>query len=97
VLDPDVVFRIDRGRLPAAARGPAEVRGAAALAETVLARGTPFAPFARPAIVNGAAGLVVAPGPYPVAVVGFTIAEGRIVEIDLIADSRKVRPAVPDE
>jgi RNA polymerase sigma-70 factor (ECF subfamily) len=91
VLDPDVVFRIDRGTLPAAAREPAVVRGAAEVAQQVLARGTPFARFARPAIVNGAAGVVVAPGPRPIAVVGFTIAEGRIVEIDLIADPQKLR------
>ena len=48
----------------------------------------------RPAVVNGAAGLVIVPGARPVAVVGFTIAEGRIVEIDLIADPEKLRTVV---
>jgi RNA polymerase sigma factor (sigma-70 family) len=91
VLDPDVVFRIDRGMLPAAAREPAVVRGAAEVAHYALARGAQVAEFARPAIVNGTAGLVVAPGARPIAVVGFTIAEGRIVEIDLIADPQKLR------
>lgn len=91
VLDPDVVFRVDRGRLAAAEREPAVVRGAAEVAQVVLARGTPFAPFARPAIVNGAAGVVVARGPRPIAVVGFTVADGRIVEIDLVADPEKLR------
>jgi RNA polymerase sigma-70 factor (ECF subfamily) len=41
-------------------------------------------------MVNGAAGLVVVPGPRPIAVVGFTIAGGCIVEIDLIADPDKL-------
>jgi len=97
VLDPDVVFRLDRGKLPAAAREPAMVRGAAEVAQYVLARGAPLAQFARPATVNGTAGVVVAPGPRPIAVVGFTIAEGRIVEIDLIADPDKLQALTLDE
>ena len=97
MLDPDVVFRIDRGRLPVAAREPAVVRGADEVAQTVLARGARFAPFARPAIVNGAAGLVVVPGRRPIAVVGFTSAEGRIVEIDMIADPDKLRALELDQ
>jgi RNA polymerase sigma-70 factor (ECF subfamily) len=36
--------------------------------------------------VNGAAGIVVAPGGKPRAVVGFTVAGGRVVAIDLVAD-----------
>jgi RNA polymerase sigma factor (sigma-70 family) len=90
VLDPDVVLRADRGALPAAERRPAVVRGAAAVAQQV-GRFARLQRFARPAVVNGAAGLVVAPGPRPIAVVGFTIAEGRIVEIDVIADPEKLR------
>jgi RNA polymerase sigma factor (sigma-70 family) len=96
VLDPEVVFRADRGRLPAAARLPGLVRGAAEVAEEVLTRGAPFLPHCRPAIVNGTAGLVVAPGRHPIAVLGFTIADGRIVELDLIADPHKLRPTAPD-
>lgn len=91
VLDPDVVFRLDLGRLPAAAREPAVVRGAAEVAEFTVARGPQFARFCRPATVNGAPGLVVVPGARPIAVVGFAIAEGRIVEIDLVADPEKLR------
>ena len=52
--------------------------------------GPPFARFARPALVNGAAGLVVAPGSRPISVVGFTVADGRIVAIDIIADPHKL-------
>jgi hypothetical protein len=34
---------------------------------------------------------VIAPGPRRIAVFGFTVAEGRILEIDLIADPEKLR------
>jgi RNA polymerase sigma-70 factor (ECF subfamily) len=60
------------------------------VAEQLLTRAPRFARFARRAVVNGAAGLVIVPGHRPVAVVGFTIAEGRIVELDLIADPEKL-------
>ncbi len=88
VLDPDVVFYVDAGGAPPLARGP--VVGAEAVARNVLARGRPFARYARQALVNGAPGFVVAPGGRPRAVVGFTVAGGRIVEIDLIADQSKL-------
>ena len=91
VLDPDVVFRADRGRLRVAARQPAVVRGAAEVAQQVLTRGARLASYARPALVNGTAGLVVVPRRRPIAVLGFTVARGRIVELDLIADPDKLR------
>jgi RNA polymerase sigma-70 factor, ECF subfamily len=87
VLDPDVVFRIDTGGT-AAARDP--ISGAEAVARQILARGTPLAPLARPAIVNGGAGAVVAIRGRPFAVVGFTIAGGRILAIDLVIDPAKL-------
>ena len=90
VLDPDVVFRADRGRMVIAGARPVST-GAAAVAEQVLARAPRFASFARPAIVNGSAGLIVVPHDRPIAVIGFTIAQGRIVEIDLVADPDKLR------
>jgi RNA polymerase sigma factor (sigma-70 family) len=93
VLDPDVVFRIDSGSRTQLARPP--VHGAEAVADQVLARGTPMARYAQHAIVNGAAGVVVAPGGRPLAVVGFTIVEDRIVAIDLIADPDKLARIVP--
>jgi RNA polymerase sigma factor (sigma-70 family) len=86
VLDPDVVFRIDTG--PRGDRLP--VVGAKAVAERILARGSRLAPHARPAIVNGNAGVIVVPGDKPVAVVSFVVAEGRVTEIDLIANPEKV-------
>ena len=89
VLDPEVVFRADRGRL-AVAGGRPLVSGARAVAEQILARAPRFIQFARPATVNGAAGLVVVPRDRPIAVIGFTIARERIVEIDLVADPDKL-------
>jgi RNA polymerase sigma factor (sigma-70 family) len=88
LLDPDVVLRVDRGAAPAGASQ--EHRGLPAVAEQVrtFAR---FAEFARPALVNGAAGVVVAPRGRPFAVAGFTVAGGRIVEIDLLADPARLR------
>src|SRR5215475_13684394 len=59
VLDPDVVFRLDAGGVTPRARPP--VVGAEAVARQILARGAPFAGFARPAIANGGAGLVIVP------------------------------------
>jgi RNA polymerase sigma-70 factor (ECF subfamily) len=88
VLDPDVVFRIDAGGIAPPARPP--VQGAEAVARQVLARGTPLAPLARPALVNGAAGAVVVVGGKPFAVVSFAVRNGRIAEIDLIADATKL-------
>jgi RNA polymerase sigma-70 factor (ECF subfamily) len=86
VLDPDVVFRIDAGGLPPRARPP--VVGAEAVARQVLSRGAAFAPHARPAVVNGGAGVVVV---RPFAVVGFTVSAGRIAAIDLVAHPEKLR------
>jgi RNA polymerase sigma-70 factor, ECF subfamily len=89
VLDPEVVFRVDTApgdRLP--------VRGAKAVARTILERGRPFAPLARPAIVNGAAGAVVMPGRRLIAVIGFTVADGRIAEIDVVANPERLRGAL---
>jgi RNA polymerase sigma-70 factor (ECF subfamily) len=87
LLDPDVVLRVDRGVRPDASR---EFRGVAAVAEQVRSFAR-LARFARPALVNGAAGVVVAPAGRPVAVTGFTVAHGRIVEIDLLADPDRLR------
>jgi len=87
VLDPEVVFRADVGRREA--RMP--VAGAANVARTILARGSRLAPYARPAIVNGNAGLVIVPQRRPVSVVAFAVAAGRVVEIDVIADPSKIQ------
>jgi RNA polymerase sigma-70 factor (ECF subfamily) len=93
ILDPDVVFRLDGGPLGPRSRPP--VVGAAAVARQVIERGTPFAAHARPAVVNGAAGVVVAPGSTPIAVVAFAVSAGRIAEIDVLVDPERLRRVVP--
>jgi RNA polymerase sigma factor (sigma-70 family) len=85
VLDPDVVLRADRAAVSAGAQR--EVRGAAAVADTFSGR----ARFARPALVNGAVGAVWAPGGRPRVVFGFTISDGKVVEIDILADPERLR------
>jgi RNA polymerase sigma factor (sigma-70 family) len=78
ILDPDVVFRV-RGRVQRA-----EVHGAEDVARTVLERGTPFAHLGRPALVNGAAGVLVGSRERPLAVAAMTVRHGKIVSMDVI-------------
>ena len=87
VLDPDVVLRADAGAVPAGASRV--VRGADAVAKMALAFAQ-LGPFARPALVNGAAGIVAAPGGRPVSVLGFTVRGGKITEIDILADPERL-------
>jgi RNA polymerase sigma-70 factor (ECF subfamily) len=94
VLDPDVILRVDGGpdaprpfaRPPlvgaeAVARGATTFRGAADRVE--------------PVIVNGAPGMLVR-FPARSLVAAFTVANGRIVAIDIIADPAKLRGLPPD-
>jgi RNA polymerase sigma factor (sigma-70 family) len=88
LLDPNAVLRADWGaRRPAAA---GVIQGAAAIARQALMFANPTARL-HPARVNGAAGVVVTVAGRPFAVMGFTVVEGKIVEIDAIADPERVR------
>jgi RNA polymerase sigma factor (sigma-70 family) len=89
VLHPDVVLRADTGGSPERAR-PTFV-GADAVAGQALGFGQQFIHFGRVALVNGAPGIVIAPGETAVAVASFTFADGRIVGIDVVADQGKLR------
>jgi RNA polymerase sigma factor (sigma-70 family) len=80
LLDPEVVLRADQVAVQTGA--PSEVRGAIDVAKTFAGR----ARVAKPALVNGLAGLVWAPSGRPRVVFGFTITDGKIVAIDLVAD-----------
>jgi RNA polymerase sigma factor (sigma-70 family) len=84
VLDPEIVFRADRH--PDLAPGFVEISGAEEVASIVLARGTPFAPFAQPAIVDGQVGAVVVIDERLRSVVKFTISGERVVAMDLTID-----------
>jgi RNA polymerase sigma factor (sigma-70 family) len=88
VLDPDVVLRSDYGtRRPGA---PKVFHGVAAVAEQSLIGALPGAQL-HDALVNGAAGVVITVHGRPFAVMGFTVARGKIVEIDAIADPERVQ------
>lgn len=87
LLHPDVVLRADfsPGR-PAASR---MIRGAAAVAQAARRGASPAAQL-LPALVNGAAGMVISVHGRPYAVMGFTVSAGTIIEIDVIADAGRV-------
>jgi RNA polymerase sigma-70 factor (ECF subfamily) len=66
---------------------PSEVRGAEAVAELAMRGG---ARAARPALVNGAIGAIVAPRGRLLMVLDFTIRDGTILAIDAIADQERL-------
>ncbi|QVQ52751.1 RNA polymerase sigma factor SigJ [Spiractinospora alimapuensis] len=88
VLHPDVVLRADggarRSRATMTVRGAHEVARRAALARRL-------APFARPALVNGTAGVVAIPGGTVLSVLGFTVVEGRIAALDILYDPDRLK------
>ena len=84
VLDPEVVFRPDR--VAAQMGGTGEIRGAAAVANTFKGR----AQAARPAVVDGALALAVIMGGRLRIVLRLTIADGRIREIEAVADPARI-------
>ncbi|HEY9408226.1 MAG TPA: sigma-70 family RNA polymerase sigma factor [Jiangellaceae bacterium] len=84
MLDPDVVLRADDAAVLVGAAK--EVRGAAAVAGTFSGR----AKAARLALVDGVAGAVWSTHGEPRVVFGFTIEDGKIVEIELLADPERL-------
>ncbi len=87
VLDPNVVLRSDGGERRRAVSFVR--RGAAEVARSAIAFALPHA-VRRPALVNGAAGVVVVTNGRPFAVMGFTVARGKIVEIDCVLDPERL-------
>ncbi|WP_437611096.1 sigma-70 family RNA polymerase sigma factor [Sorangium sp. So ce834] len=88
VLAPDVVRRADRAALRGGAE--AEVRGARRVAEET-ATNAGRARFARPALVNGAVGVVVAPRGRLQLVLEVAIEGGRVAAIDVIGEPARLR------
>jgi len=92
VLDPDVVLRADAGArtdLSALVRGAAEVAGRALMFRRLAYE-------QRIVSVNGGIGVLSLADGQPAALVAITVADGRIVEIDILADpARLARLAVP--
>ena len=83
VLDPDVVERVDAGTARPDISGM--VRGARVVAGRAIMFDQP-SPRLRPVLVNGAAGVVVIVRGRPFAVMAFTVSDGTIAEIDVLAD-----------
>src|SRR6266699_5778375 len=85
ILDPDVVFRADHVAVSAGASG--EMRGAASVAQQFVRR----AQGARPALVDGAVGLVVVRQGRLFLVLNLTFTNGKITEINAVADPARLR------
>lgn len=86
VLDPDVALRGDEAALRMGARTgwlTAELHGAQAVAEQFVGR----AQAAQLALIDGLPGAVWATGGIPRVVFEFTVQDGKVVEIDLVADA----------
>ncbi|WP_353649244.1 sigma-70 family RNA polymerase sigma factor [Nakamurella sp. A5-74] len=84
VLDPSVILRA-HGR-----DGVTELRGADRVARGAVAARA-WASTVRPALINGAAGVVAFDGDIPFAVLAFTVTDGRIVNVDVFNDRDRVQ------
>jgi RNA polymerase sigma-70 factor (ECF subfamily) len=88
VLHPDVILRVDFGpSRPGASR---VVRGAAAVARQARLGANPAA-LLHPALINGAAGVVITLHGQPHGVMAFTVVNDQVVELDIIADPERIR------
>ena len=94
VLHPQVMLRSDGGELRASAT--AIIRGPRAIASQAMMF-TSFAPYRKDAWINGAAGVAIV-GPHgPISVMAFTVVDGIIVEIQVIADPGRLTALLPDD
>jgi RNA polymerase sigma factor (sigma-70 family) len=84
VLDPDVVLRAHRRD-----GDPLTLHGAVRVAEGAMSARR-FAPYVRPALINGAAGVVAFDGEQPFAVLAFTVVNDHAVAIDVFNDPELV-------
>jgi RNA polymerase sigma factor (sigma-70 family) len=85
VLDPEVVLRVDQG-----AAGSRELRGATTVAENAMA----FAGLGlemRPVLINGVAGVVSFLDGQPFSIGAVTVRDGKIVEVDILADPERLQ------
>jgi RNA polymerase sigma factor (sigma-70 family) len=87
LLDPEVELRIDGGTLRAEAS--LVLHGADAVASHTATYAS-LHPFVRPALVNGAAGAVVAPHGRLFSMMAFTMTQGKTVRIDALADPERL-------
>lgn len=89
VLDPDVVLRADSGPLVGGAAASKLVRGAAAVARQALTFAR-FAASSRLVLINGEVGVVALLDGQPMSVMGVTVADGRIVAMNILADPERL-------
>ncbi len=88
VLHPEVILRVDFGPShPGASR---VVRGAAAVARQARLGANPMA-LLHPALINGAAGVVITLDGEPHGVMAFTVVNDQVVELDIIGDPERIR------
>jgi RNA polymerase sigma factor (sigma-70 family) len=87
VLDPAVVLRADAGTGPL---GPSRLISGAPDVVAQARRFAPLARFAHPVLVNGTPGFLIARGGQPVALIGLAIRDGKITEIDILADPERL-------
>jgi RNA polymerase sigma factor (sigma-70 family) len=87
VLDPDVLVRMDA----APGAPPREFRGAANWARGATAAFSRFAPVVQPAVVNGTVGLVIAHEGKLSRALTFTVANGKITQVEIITDRDRLQ------
>jgi RNA polymerase sigma-70 factor (ECF subfamily) len=88
VLDPGIVLRSDGGAMrPGVSK---LIGGAASVAQQALTFAQ-LSPFVRPALVNGATGVIVAPHGRLISIMGFIVRREKITEIDVLADPERLR------
>jgi RNA polymerase sigma-70 factor (ECF subfamily) len=85
LLHPDVVLRADTG----AGIAPTIVRGVEEVSRQAV-QNAPRAAFAQPALVNGVAGFVVVQDGAPISVAALSVVDGRVVELDILADPERL-------
>lgn len=85
VLDPEVVLRVEAADVVSRV-----VRGAREVARQALTF-SQFAPFLRRVLVNGAMGVIAAPEGKAFSLTGFTVRDGKIVAMDILADPERLQ------
>jgi RNA polymerase sigma-70 factor (ECF subfamily) len=88
LLHPDVILRVDFG--PGRPSASTVLRGADAVARQARLGANPAAQL-HPALINGAAGVVITIDGRPHNLMAFTVVDDRVAEIDVIADPERVR------
>ena len=87
LLDPDVLLRVDAGASPL---GPSKLLRGASDVLSEARRFSRFASSSRTVLINGDPGFLVAPGGNPAALLAFAVHDGRITEIDILADPARL-------